>query len=91
MNRTVKLIVKGRVQGVGYRYFARERAHMLGITGYVKNLWSGDVEIVAQGDEQIVSGFIDLLREGPSFSMVSDMEITDINSEDHYNKFSVEF
>ncbi|GAB1350054.1 hypothetical protein MASR1M107_22690 [Ignavibacteriales bacterium] len=45
------MIVKGFVQGVGYRYFILREANEAGTCGYVKNLWSGDVEIVVEGEE----------------------------------------
>jgi acylphosphatase len=51
-NASVKLVVRGRVQGVGYRYFIARTASELGINGYVKNLYSGDVEIVAEGRKE---------------------------------------
>ncbi len=45
-----KFLITGRVQGVGYRYFAERWASQLGICGYVKNLWDGNVEVYAIGD-----------------------------------------
>ena len=51
MVRAKHFLVRGRVQGVGYRYFAREAAEELGIKGYARNLHSGDVEVHAEADE----------------------------------------
>ncbi len=69
-----RFVVTGRVQGVGYRYYARQRADRLGITGFARNLRDGSVEVVAEGDEAAVAAFEDALRQGPSFSEVEGLE-----------------
>ena len=56
--KEVLLIAKGRVQGVGYRWFVKDRADKLGIKGYVMNLANGDVEILAQADEDKIKEFM---------------------------------
>ena len=53
-----EFIVKGRVQGVGYRYFTSITAKNLGITGTVRNLANNDVEVVAEGDEKMIKEFL---------------------------------
>ncbi len=88
---TLKIIVSGRVQGVGYRWFARENAQDLELTGYVKNLSDGDVEVVAQGREENVLEFTSLLRQGPSFSQVIDLKITEISEGKTFTYFEVRF
>ncbi len=88
---TLKIIVTGRVQGVGYRWFARENAQELELTGYVKNLSDGDVEVVAQGREEKVIEFTGLLRQGPSFSNVIDLKISELNDEPSFEHFEVVF
>ncbi|HKI88828.1 MAG TPA: acylphosphatase, partial [Draconibacterium sp.] len=57
--------IKGRVQGVGFRYFTQKKANEFHIKGWVKNSPDGRVEIVAQGDETDVNTFIDHLKMGP--------------------------
>ena len=64
-------LVQGRVQGVGYRYFVQREADVLGVTGFVRNLPDGNVEVVAEGGEQAMAQLEARLREGPSFGMVS--------------------
>lgn len=66
--------VKGRVQGVGFRYFVRERAHALGLSGWVKNRSDGSVELMAGGDEQAVTQLLDEVRQGPPRSAVEAVE-----------------
>ncbi|MFH0920286.1 MAG: acylphosphatase [Fibrobacterota bacterium] len=62
--------VEGRVQGVGYRYFAQETAVRLGLFGWVRNLPEGSVEYYVQGPEPAVAEFIRKLEEGPPLSRV---------------------
>jgi acylphosphatase len=67
---TFRYRVTGRVQGVGYRYFALQEANALGVSGYAKNLPDGTVEVVAEGKSDAVQAFEAKLREGPAFSRV---------------------
>ncbi|MBM3727902.1 MAG: acylphosphatase [Acidobacteria bacterium] len=67
-------LVRGRVQGVGYRAFARRAAEELGVTGYAKNLASGDVEVFAQGAPAAVDALGARLALGPRWSDVRGVE-----------------
>jgi acylphosphatase len=69
-----RYLVRGRVQGVGYRYFALRQAQALGVSGFARNRPDGDVEVVAEGPDGALSDFEARLREGPSFASVSDVE-----------------
>jgi len=64
------LVVSGRVQGVCYRMVACEEAGRLGVTGWVRNLPNGDVEVVAEGSEAVLKRFAAWCRQGPSFARV---------------------
>lgn len=63
-------IVKGSVQSVGFRYWARREAHFLGLTGWVRNLPDHSVEVVAEGDRATLIQFLGGLRAGPSGASV---------------------
>ena len=82
MKKAKKFIVKGRVQGVGYRYFTQHVANRIGIYGYVRNLYDGSVEVYAIGTEQQLINLKKLLLQGPSFSKVEEIieNETDINN-----------
>jgi len=67
---TFRFRITGRVQGVGYRYFALVEAQALGVAGFAKNLPDGSVEVVAEGRVESVSAFEARLREGPPFARV---------------------
>jgi acylphosphatase len=66
--------VRGRVQGVGFRYFARQRADRLGIAGFARNLPDGSVEVIAEGEAEAMAAFEDALSQGPSFAEVEGVE-----------------
>src|SRR5438132_524586 len=68
--RAKKYTISGRVQGVGFRFFAERWANQLGIRGYVKNCWEGTVEVYAIGDEISLEEFKRQLAEGPRSASV---------------------
>src|SRR5258707_909477 len=70
MNTARRYFVRGRVQGVGYRYFVQEQAAWLGVKGYTRNLDDGRVEVYAIGSEAQLSALEGLLRKGPQWSDV---------------------
>jgi acylphosphatase len=69
-----RYIVNGRVQGVGFRYFALREAEALGVVGFVRNLPDGSVEVVGEGDDPVLGRFEERLREGPGFGRVSGID-----------------
>ncbi len=73
-------VVRGRVQGVGFRYFARQRAEVWGVSGFVRNQPDGSVEIHAEGASEALSAFEADLRQGPSFGRVDDATIVSIKA-----------
>ena len=73
-NPTVRLQVhlKGRVQGVGFRYFVQRTASRLNITGWVRNRWDGTVEVLAEGPRHVLDQFLGARRPGPPGAHVTD-------------------
>jgi acylphosphatase len=71
-----RAVISGRVQMVGFRAFAEMRAQHHGATGYVRNLPSGQVEVVAEGDRTLLEGFLADLRRGPRGSRVDSVLVT---------------
>jgi acylphosphatase len=69
-----RYLVQGRVQGVGYRYFAQRQAQTLGVAGFARNLSDGRVEVVAEGPDEILTEFERRLGEGPGFASVSGID-----------------
>ena len=74
-----RFLLSGRVQGVGFRYFALDAARREGLHGYVTNHADGTVEVVAEGDGEAIDRFERALRRGPSRSRVENVVIDDLN------------
>jgi acylphosphatase len=72
-------IVRGRVQGVGYRFFAERAARDLGVRGWVRNLPDGSVEAVAEGEDEAIVRFLERLRQGPRGSRVESLAEDDLS------------
>jgi acylphosphatase len=70
----LRATVRGYVQGVGFRAYVRRRALALGLDGYVRNTWDGDVEVLAMGPRRELESLLDDLRRGPSESEVSSVD-----------------
>jgi len=73
----VRLLIRGRVQGVGYRDWTRAKAKVLGLDGWVRNLSTGEVEVVVAGPPGALENLIAACRSGPPSARVSDVEIAD--------------
>jgi acylphosphatase len=69
-----RYLVQGRVQGVGYRYFVQREADTLGVTGFVRNLPDGSVEVVAEAADGVLDRLEARLRQGPSFARVASLD-----------------
>ena len=70
----VRLVVHGRVQGVGYRAWAADTAQRLGLDGWVRNQRDGSVEILAIGDAQAIDALAAACRRGPPSAVVASVE-----------------
>lgn len=77
----VRFLVRGKVQGVGYRWFVARHASPLGLTGYARNLPDGAVEVVVRGAASAIGEMQQLLERGPEFAEVSGVEKVDILDE----------
>lgn len=84
------IIVTGKVQGVGYRYYAKDYADRYGIFGWIRNNSDGTVAIEAQGDERVLQRFIDDLRDGPSMSNVVDINVREVPVVQEEHQFSIQ-
>lgn len=87
----VHLVARGRVQGVGFRFYVREQASRYGVKGWVRNRADGSVEVLAEGKKETLQEFIEVIREGPRFGSVSDLEIDWEEPSGDFTSFSIEF
>lgn len=82
--------VKGRVQGVGFRFFVQHHARSLGLKGWVRNTDSGDVELDVTGSEKRLEELLVQLRRGPALSRVEDVVYSILDADDVcYTSFNI--
>lgn len=84
-----QVFVSGRVQGVGFRYYTQEQARELGVTGWVRNLEDGRVEVWIEGDEARVAKMVAWLEHGPSHARVTNTVVHEREAREH-TTFEVE-
>lgn len=87
--QTIKITVSGQVQMVGYRWYAKRQADMLGIRGYVRNLPHGEVQIVACGDKNSLETLMDYLRTGPSRARVDTLKYEPFDNDISLKDFQI--
>jgi len=87
---SVHVRVSGRVQGVYYRAYTRDRAKSLGINGWVRNIPGGGVEAVLEGERRQVGELLRAIKSGPSGSVVLGMELSEIEAKG-YNDFEIKY
>jgi acylphosphatase len=85
-----RFLVRGRVQGVGFRWFVEREAHILGIAGWVRNNADGSVEILAQGTRDQLTALRSRLREGPRAARVDNVEESVAQPAADLNLFRIE-
>lgn len=85
----VEANLEGRVQGVGFRFFTRQRATQLGLTGWVHNDDDGSVTVVAEGERSQLEEFVEAIEDGPPTAVVEHVDIDWQEAEDSFDSFTV--
>jgi len=85
----VRIVVRGDVQGVGFRFATRSMASALGLRGYVRNLPDGSVEIVAEGERAPLDALLRWARRGPPTAHVESMDVDYAEATGRYAAFSI--
>jgi acylphosphatase len=85
-----RFVVRGRVQGVGFRWFVEREAHTLGIAGWVRNNSDGSVEVLAIGSRDQLSGLRSRLRQGPRAARVDDVQESESKPTEGLKTFRIE-
>jgi acylphosphatase len=86
-----RAVVKGRVQGVGFRYSAAREARRLRVTGEVANMPDGSVEVVAEGDPVSLEAFLEWLHRGPPGAHVNAVDVQRGPATGRFTRFDVTF
>jgi acylphosphatase len=89
--KTYHYIVQGRVQGVAFRYYTQRTAYQLRITGTVKNLYNGDVEVYAQGEQKAIEQFEDFLHQGPISARIERVIKEEFEDDYVFSSFEIVF
>lgn len=85
---TYSILVSGKVQGVFYRQSTKEKATALGVSGTVRNLENGDVELIATGTKEQLEELVQWCRQGPPKAVVENLIVSELPLE-LYERFSV--
>ena len=85
-----RFLVRGRVQGVGYRWFVEREAHILGLSGWVRNNHDGSVEVLAMGTHDQLAGLGSRLRQGSRAARVDDVEESEARPVSGLTTFRIE-
>jgi len=80
--KTVRLIIKGKVQGVFYRATAKDVADLIGVKGWIRNLPNDNVEITATAAEDVLQKFIAWCKQGPPKARVDEVTVEELNVEE---------
>lgn len=89
--KRIHAIVKGNVQGVFYREFTRREAESLGVSGFVRNLRDGTVEIVAEGEAKQLREFEKKFRKGPLMAFITDVEMKEEPATGEFDGFDIRY
>jgi acylphosphatase len=87
--KQVHIIVSGRVQGVFFRAAAKDKARQLGLKGFARNLGNGDVEVIAQGDENKLRELLQFCQKGPPGANVEGIDIEYKDVKEKFNGFDI--
>lgn len=90
MLRRLTARITGQVQGVGFRWFVQRIACSSGLTGYVRNMHDGSVEVVAEGEEAALQRLLDTLRQGSSAARVENIDAAWTAAANEYPDFGIE-
>jgi len=88
-NLRLHAIVEGHVQGVGFRYYVSEQAMFIGLTGWVRNVYDGQVEVLAEGTRADLEQLLRYIQRGPSGSYVSSVSEDWSPARGEFQRFSI--
>lgn len=90
MRKTIQITLEGRVQGVGMRFTIDRAAKNFDLTGYVRNLYNGFVQVVIQGEEEVLIAFMDYIKENTP-GRINKFVTSELTNSIEYTKFKVKF
>lgn len=91
VNRRIRALVRGHVQGVNYRWHTRQKADQFGLVGSVRNLKSRNVLVIAEGPERDLEQLVHWLQSGPPSARVESVEVEWMEPNDEFDSFSIRY
>lgn len=88
-NKGVNITVRGKVQGVGFRYYSFQRANALTLTGWVRNNSNGSVTVCVRGESNKIKQIIEQLKAGPGAPFISESDIEWLETVEQYSSFEI--
>ena len=85
------VVFAGTVQGVGFRYFVKKKADQMGVKGFVRNLPDGTVEVMAEGEKEVLEKFLEEIENGPPLAEVTHMAYEFSNKEGGFTSFEIQY
>ena len=89
MKKSARFVVLGTVQGVFFRNFVVEHANTHRLRGFVRNLESGDVEIIVEGEKDSIEKFAEKIKKGPQHSQIRDLKVEERKWSGEFKDFKV--
>jgi acylphosphatase len=89
MKKAGRFLVQGTVQGIFFRQFVKEHADDLGLRGFVRNLDSGDVEVVAEGEDEGIKRLVEFLKRGPKHAQIRDVRFDERRWSGDFKEFKI--
>ena len=89
VKKAVKLTVQGTVQGVFFRNFVKDHADKLKLRGFIRNLESGDIEVIAEGEKENLQSFAELLKKGPEHSQIRNVKFEEKKWSGDFQDFKI--
>lgn len=91
ISRSAEILIKGHVQGIGYRDFVQRRASRLGLTGYVMNLPDGRVRVRAEGTQESIEELVRELEKGPPLARIEKVSVIWLPLTGRFSSFGIRF
>lgn len=91
MKSNVHVVISGRVQGVWFRATTKQKAEQLGLTGWVRNTFDGNVEAVFEGEENCVQEMLEWCNHGPPLAKVENVEVKKQDSTNSFDGFFIRY
>jgi len=89
MKKAVKFVISGTVQGVFFRQFCKDQADKLELRGYVRNLESGEVEVLVEGNKENIEEMYKILKKGPPHAQIRDLKPEEKKWSGEFKEFTI--